>query len=212
MTDQPHTPPPASTQVTDELTDHEYDGIKEYDNPTPGWWNWLFIGTVIFSAAYVLFFHIGVGPSVHDQYESASARRMVLMFGEIGDLEPTGETILAYMNQPEWLQVGQSVFAAKCATCHGSDGSGSAAPNLTDDQYIHVRKLDDIARVVLNGANNGNMPAQKAHLHINEIVLVSSYVANMRGRNLPTSGWPGATGDPIAPWPEAADAGDGPAD
>ena len=28
---------------TDRLFDHEYDGIREYDNPMPAWWVWLFV-------------------------------------------------------------------------------------------------------------------------------------------------------------------------
>jgi cytochrome c oxidase cbb3-type subunit 3 len=73
--------------VDDPLTDHEYDGIREYDNPTPGWWKMLFLLTFIFSLAYILVFHIGIGPSVHDGYESASVSRMKRMFGAIGNLE-----------------------------------------------------------------------------------------------------------------------------
>ena len=29
--------------------DHCYDGIQEYDNPTPGWWWMLFWVTILFS-------------------------------------------------------------------------------------------------------------------------------------------------------------------
>ena len=29
------------------LMDHEYDGIQEYDNPTPGWWNLVFFLSII---------------------------------------------------------------------------------------------------------------------------------------------------------------------
>jgi len=201
VSDMSHTPNNPPDQPLDELTDHEYDGIREYDNPIPGWWNALFILTVIFSAAYVLFYHIGVGPSIHDNYEAASVERMVAMFGEIGDLEPNAATIIDYMDDEEWIKVGQSVFAQRCATCHGSQGNGTAAPNLTDEKFVHVKKSEDIAKVVLNGANNGSMPAWKAQLHINEIVLVSAYVANMRGQNLPTGAWGGAVGEPIDPWP-----------
>jgi cytochrome c oxidase cbb3-type subunit 3 len=201
---QPDNLPPDAPD--DPLTDHEYDGIREYDNPTPGWWSMLFFLSFVFSVLYILFFHVGVGASVHEGYESASARLMTMKFGEIGDLEPNAQTILKYMNEPDWLAVGKSVFASKCATCHGSDAAGSAAPNLTDDLYVHVRKVEDIARVVTNGANNGNMPGWQGTLHINEIVLVSSYVASLRGENLPTSGWNGDAGQAIPPWPaESAD-------
>ncbi len=41
------------------LTDHTYDGIREYDNPLPAWWTWLFIGTVVFSVLYFPYYHGG---------------------------------------------------------------------------------------------------------------------------------------------------------
>ncbi|MFN9977437.1 MAG: cbb3-type cytochrome c oxidase N-terminal domain-containing protein, partial [Phycisphaerae bacterium] len=40
-------------RARDHLSDHEYDGIREYDNPTPGWWHLIFIGSVFFSIMYV---------------------------------------------------------------------------------------------------------------------------------------------------------------
>ena len=43
----------------DPLTGHDYDGIQEYDNPLPGWWKWMFVGSIVFSLFYVLYFHIG---------------------------------------------------------------------------------------------------------------------------------------------------------
>lgn len=195
----PHADLPPDPPV-DALTDHEYDGIREYDNPTPGWWKMLFLLSFIFSIAYILVFHIGVGPSVHDDYEASTVKRMKQMFGQIGELQPDRPTLVKYMADEQWLKVGQAVYAGRCATCHGADASGTAAPNLTDDLFIHVRKLEDIANVVANGANNGAMPAWKTQLHINEIVLVSAYVATLRGHNLPTGSWGGATGTPIPPW------------
>jgi len=47
---------------------HSYDGIREYDNPLPGWWKWLFIITVVISPFYLLYFHVGApNRSLHDQ-------------------------------------------------------------------------------------------------------------------------------------------------
>jgi hypothetical protein len=34
------------------FTGHEWDGIKEYDNPLPRWWLWIFWATVIWSLGY----------------------------------------------------------------------------------------------------------------------------------------------------------------
>ncbi len=40
------------------LMDHAYDGIREYDNPLPGWWSLLFAGCIAFAAMYGFYFHI----------------------------------------------------------------------------------------------------------------------------------------------------------
>ena len=37
------------------LMEHEYDGIREYDNPTPGWWHVILLVSVVFSAALQIF-------------------------------------------------------------------------------------------------------------------------------------------------------------
>ena len=40
------------------LLDHEYDGIQELDNKLPRWWVWLFYITIIFSAFYLMYYHV----------------------------------------------------------------------------------------------------------------------------------------------------------
>lgn len=185
------------------LTDHVYDGIQEFDNPLPGWWKWMFVGTIVYSLFYALFFHIGApGRSIIDQYDTALAANTKLQFAEIGDLEPTAENILRYANQKSWLSVGQTIFKTNCVSCHGRDGEGKIGPNLADDYYKNVRKVEDIARVIIQGAGNGAMPAWGARLHPNEVVLVSAYVAAMRGSPAGSTG-KGPEGSEIPPWPEA---------
>ncbi|MBT4035532.1 MAG: hypothetical protein HOB84_02060 [Candidatus Marinimicrobia bacterium] len=44
-------------KVTNELIDHDYDGIQEYDNDLPGWWKALFIITIIIAIIYVPYYH-----------------------------------------------------------------------------------------------------------------------------------------------------------
>ena len=74
-------------------------------------------------------------------------------------------------------------------------------PNLTDDHYKNVKKIEDIAKVIQNGAANGAMPAWRNRLsHINKIVLVAAYVAKMRGKNL-SGPRPDPEGELIPPWP-----------
>ena len=52
------------SKAFDKLLDHDYDGIKEYDNPLPGWWKWLWILTILFSFVYFPFYHIYGAPGV----------------------------------------------------------------------------------------------------------------------------------------------------
>ena len=123
-----------------------------------------------------------------------------MQFSEIGDLKPDANTILAYTAKPSWLKVGQTVYKTNCISCHGRDGEGKVGPNLTDDFYKNVSKIEDIARVITKGAGNGAMPAWANRIHPNEVVLVSAYVATLRGTK-PSGEAKGPDGNQIAPWP-----------
>lgn len=182
---------------------HSYDGIQEYDNPTPMWWDLLFVATVIFAPFYVIYFHAPrEGRTIADQYQANLAANMRLQFGEIGNLTADEPTILKYMEEDDWLKVGASTFMTNCISCHGREGEGISGPNLTDDYFLHVKEVTDIAKVVNAGAKNGAMPAWANRLHPNEVVLVSAYVASLRGQNL-DSKYGADKGKEIAPWPAA---------
>jgi cytochrome c oxidase cbb3-type subunit 3 len=182
------------------LTGHAFDGIQEYDNPLPGWWKWLFIATIAFSLLYWPYYHFGAtGRSVSEQYSVAIAENMRLQFAEIGDLQPNEATLVRMMYDDGWVKFGESVYRANCASCHGLDGGGIVGPNLADDHYKYVREITDILNVVQNGAAAGAMPAWKSRLQLNEQILVSSYVASLRGTT--PSKAKGAEGVVIPPWP-----------
>ncbi len=183
------------------LMDHSYDGIQEYDNPLPGWWKFLFWASIFFAPAYWAFYHLGVeGRTIQDDHDRQMAKVMELRFSEIGELEANQETILKYMKEPKWLKVGGSVYKTNCVSCHKADGGGSVGPNLTDDYWKNVKSVEDIARVIEQGAANGSMPAWKNRLsHKNQIVLTAAYIASLREK--PVSG-KAPEGDPIPPWEE----------
>ncbi|QEG20419.1 cbb3-type cytochrome c oxidase N-terminal domain-containing protein [Mariniblastus fucicola] len=184
----------------DILTDHSYDGIQEYDNPLPGWWMFLFWVSIFFSPVYYFWAHSGAeGRSIHDQYDNHMAAVFEQRFAKIGELTADRETIMFYMNEdPEWLAVGKVVYQANCVSCHGADGGGVVGPNLTDDHWKHVRNVEDIARVIEDGAANGAMPAWKTRLsHPNQIVLTAAYVASLREN--PVAG-KAAEGNKVEPW------------
>lgn len=188
----------------DELTGHDYDGIQEYDNPTPGWWHMIFLGTVLFSVAYLAVYHLSpMVPSLAERHARAESAALAVQFAGLNDIPMGEEKLRRIMGQPAWLEMGAATYAGSCALCHAADGSGSVGPNLTDDRYRNLTDLAGIARVVAEGAGNGAMPAHKTLLNENEIALVSAYVASLRGKNLPTPPTvnPDLAGVEIPPFP-----------
>jgi cytochrome c oxidase cbb3-type subunit 3 len=180
---------------------HSYDGIQEYDNPLPGWWKWIFWISILISPFYLLYFHIGApGRSVEEMYQTSLTENTRKQYAEIGDLAADEPTILKYLKDPKWVGVGQSIYKANCVSCHGSDGGGNVGPNLTDDHFKHIKQLTDIIKVINEGVAGGAMPAWATRFsHKNDIVLVSVYVASLRGSKPATGKAP--DGLPIPSWP-----------
>jgi cytochrome c oxidase cbb3-type subunit 3 len=80
-------PTPLDAAGDEVLTGHTYDGIQEYDNPTPRWWELLFVATIVFAPIYAIWFHAPMqGRTLADQFQANLADNMRLQFGEIGDL------------------------------------------------------------------------------------------------------------------------------
>jgi cytochrome c oxidase cbb3-type subunit 3 len=75
---------------------------------------------------------------------------------------------------------GPQLFQS-CAACHGVDASGNpalGAPNLTDNIWLHGRRISDIENTLRNG-RQGNMPSFKALLSEDEIRLLAAYVLSL---------------------------------
>jgi cytochrome c oxidase cbb3-type subunit 3 len=197
-------------EPVNELTDHNYDGIQEYDNPTPGWWHLMFLGSVVFAVLYVFVYHMsGIVPSLPKRLANAETAALELRFAELNTM-PMGEAkILRILNQEQWLDQGATIYAGTCAVCHNANGSGGIGPNLTDETYKNIASLMDISDLVLNGTPNGAMPSQRNFMNENEVALVSAYAASLRGKNLPSSPnvKPEYEGVPIPAWPTIDDDG-----
>lgn len=193
---------PTPDEHHENLLDHSYDGIQEYDNPTPSWWHGLFWASIVFALVYGAFWHFSeFSWSIHDKHRHEVAQYYKTLFGALGDLEPDEPTMLQMMGDEKWRTVGSTIYAANCTQCHGGDGGGINGPNLTDDAYINVKSLEDLITFVTKGNVPKGMPAWENRLQPNERILVAAYVATLRG------GTPAAPkapeGEVIAPWPTA---------
>ena len=91
---------------------------------------------------------------------------------------------------PELIARGEKVYAANCAVCHRPDGKGAGPIKPLDASPI-VLDADKAKQIhiVLNGANNGAMPAWKA-LSDTDIAAVISYTKNS---------WSNKTGQIVQP-------------
>ncbi len=188
----------ADTEPLDELLDHEYDGIREYDNPLPGWWVKLFWLTILFCVPYVLWYHIGIGPSLHDKYEAELASYARQVMETYGNLQPDAVTIARFMDDDLAMTGMAGLFRSRCAQCHLSDGSGSVGSNLTDGHWVHVRSLPDLFEVIADGVPARGMPPWRDSLSQTQMVLLAAYVARM-GRDPKPGRAP--EGERIDPWP-----------
>ncbi len=186
------------------IMDHEYDGIREYDNPTPGWWHLIFMATVLFAGIYIPVYHFSdMTVSIQESWRESQVAEFKRIFGKVGDLQPDEATIVRMMNDETMLAVAQSTFVGNCAVCHGKDGSGINGVNLTDNSYKNVKKLEDVLTTITKGANLGAMPGWEQRLSQNERIIVAAYVAKLRGKNLAGRA---AEGEEIPAWPTVADA------
>jgi cytochrome c553 len=116
---------------------------------------------------------------------------------ELGDLPENVATITLYMKNEKLMNAIGPVFQTHCASCHGKQGKGLAAPNLCDDSYITVQTLNDLIPVIQKGNIKKGMNPYKDILTQTEIVLLAAYVANLRG-TLDEGKFP--EGKQIEPW------------
>jgi cytochrome c oxidase cbb3-type subunit 3 len=167
------------------LLDHEADGIKELDNLLPRWWVWLFYGTTIFAAAYLLHYHVlKVGDLQAAEYEKERAageriktQSIAKFESSLGALEPSKD--------PALLAKGQQTFTLLCAPCHRADGGGLVGPNLTDDYWIHGSNYVDNLKIILNGVPEKGMLTWRGVLKPSEVQGVASYIYTLRGTKPP---------------------------
>ena len=184
-----------------QILDHEYDGIKEFDNPTPGWWNFLFFFFILFGIVYIFMaFASPYVPTPAQELERAQLKWTKLKFATLGELQPTPETIASYSKSQEWMDYAKGLFKANCVACHGPDGGGVVGPNFCDDYGKNLKTIGDIPNVITNGAGNGAMPAWGQRFQTNDIVLLSAYVASLRGTTPMVPKPP--EGELMAPWPD----------
>ena len=169
------------------LLDHDYDGIKELDNNLPSWWVYLFYGTIIFAAVYLVKFEIlsGDNQEMELKKELAQAKIDVAAY-KLTAPDLMDEKTVTLTIEPADLASGKTIFDNNCAACHRVDAGGQVGPNLTDDNWILGGGIKEIFHTISNGGRDGKgMIAWKASLKPKEIQQVASYIISLKGSNPP---------------------------
>ncbi len=148
-----------------ETTGHEWDGIKELNNPLPRWWLIILWITVIWSVVYWVLMPSWPGLTGHFEgvrghteranvdaaiaaLESQRSAEMqqLLSVSSINEVESDPQLLQFAMN------AGASLFGDNCATCHGAGGQGfKGYPSLVDDAWLWGGALDDIQKTLHHG-------------------------------------------------------------
>lgn len=164
---------------------HEFDGIRELDNPPPPWLVYLFFASIIFAAFYLLVFHvIKTGDNQVEKYEAAMAKAEAN--------KPKEDVEIVFLTDAESLKAGEEIYKAKtCNTCHFENLEGSPiAPNLTDEYWIHGNTAQDLYKVLINGIPNTAMTTFQDKLTKKQMVDVISFIHSKQGSNPPNAWQP----------------------
>lgn len=182
-----------------ETTGHEWDGIKELNNPLPRWWLWTFYATIIFAVGYMLYY-----PSIPLVEEStlgiSGQTNRLQLKRDLEDADLARRDIIGKIRETELADIrsdenlfrfsvagGASTYKVYCSQCHGSGAQGAAGyPNLNDDDWLWGGDLENIYATIRHGVRNGVdddardslMPAFGADelLERDEIKAVTQYV------------------------------------
>ena len=160
------------------LLDHNYDGIQELDNNLPRWWVWLFYITIVFSAVYLIYYHVArAGDLQAAEYDKEMKAGAAVKAAAMSHFEANIPT-LTPSTDAAVLEDGRQTYAKFCAPCHRADGGGLVGPNLTDNYWIHGSNYVDTVKVIWNGVpakgmitwktvlNRGSDPGRgQLHLH-----------------------------------------------
>ena len=140
--------------ATGELADESWDDIGEYKNPVPMGWAIIFLGTMIWGMWYFLVGYPVNGYSQIGEYNEEVAEKNAKFEAQYASI--TGE---------ELVNMGESVFLAECAVCHGISAAGIDGKAANLNQRLEEKV---VKHVIEHGANNlkseypGGMPAGMA--------------------------------------------------
>jgi cytochrome c oxidase cbb3-type subunit 3 len=183
---------------------HEWDGIKEYDNPDPFWLRLFFYIALIFALIYWLLYLSLPVPNGKGILDWSSKKQLNKGIEKIEKLrskyqeqfdKSSFEEILKDKNLMKFVNAGgKSAFQNNCAVCHGAGGGGNIGyPNLTSGAWLWGGKTDDIYTTLNYGIRSGHEETRDSAmaafgkdkmLTSKQIDILSKYILNLNNKDL----------------------------
>jgi cytochrome c oxidase cbb3-type subunit 3 len=177
---------PTVAEGGEDTTGHTWDGLREFNNPLPRWWLWMFYITLVFAVIYLALYpglgnFKGIYGWTQEQQYEAEVAKAEETYGPIF-AKYASQDLAAVAADPEARQMGENLFLTYCSQCHGSDARGAPGfPNLADNDWLYGGDPQAIKMSILNG-RNGVMPPFGAALGDQGVKEVAAYVVTLSGR------------------------------
>jgi cytochrome c oxidase cbb3-type subunit 3 len=168
-------------------TGHVWDkDLREYNNPLPRWWLWVFYITVAFGLLYLALYP-GLGnfggikgwtqSGQYQQERAAVEARAQELLAPLAALP-----IADLVNNPQAMNTAHNLFQANCAQCHGSDGGGAKGfPNLANADWQWGGDPDSVVATIAAG-RMAAMPPWGEVLGEQGVDEVVAYVQKLSGQ------------------------------
>ena len=183
-------------------TGHEWDGIKELNNPLPRWWVWTFYATIVWAIGYTIAYPawpmissatsgvLGYSSRADVKTELATAEAAKASYVDAVASKSVEEILADEKLRTFAAAAGAAKFKVNCVQCHGSGATGSVGyPNLNDDEWLWGGTIADIQKTIAHGVrfegdpdtHISEMPAFRDILQPAEIVNVANCAASLSG-------------------------------
>ena len=172
-------------QERDLLIEHEFDGIKELDNPVPGWFNFLFYGSIAFGIMYFVTYHVAGWGQLQDQeyvteMKQAEVDKAAYLAKSANKID---ENSVKEDKAAATITSGKAIFTANCVACHGDKAQGVVGPNLTDEFWLHGGKINNVFKTIKYGVPDKGMISWEKTLSPKQIAEVANYIFSLKGSN-----------------------------
>jgi len=166
---------------------HDFDGIRELNNPTPPWWRYSFYCSILFGVVYVWVYHISRSAPLQleelaiAETKATEAQQAYLAHAANNIDEKTVKLLTA----ADDIAGGQKLFTTNCTACHGAAGQGMVGPNLTDDYWLHGGQVNQVFSTIKYGVPEKGMKSWKDDFSPKQIAQLASFIKTLHGTNPP---------------------------